>query len=322
MPKISAVMALYNTPFEYLKATVESILNQTLKDFELIIIDDASSADYKTFFEQFEDERIKYFKLDKNSGPGHARNEGIKKALGEYVAIVDSDDIYLPKRFEVQADFLDTNPDISLIGCTFRFSNRKKMSYSPLTHEEITTFMLFNSPLANPAVMFRREEFIKNNHFYPEDINFAEDYELWTNAMFSGIKIANLEDFLMIYTRRKGQLSKERQEKQTEILKRIYKEMFSKLGLNPSEEEINLHFNLSMENFSQIEDKEKISDWFDKIIKHNKSKNIFDEKKLIEKRDEIIIEYQKIKNRLFKLKIGGYNLCLGKNLKPYIEERK
>lgn len=321
MPKISAVMALYNTPVEYLKPTVESILNQSFKDFEFIIIDDASSFEYETFFNGFKDERIKYFKLDKNSGPGHARNEGTKRASGEYIAIVDSDDIYLPKRFEAQSKFLDENPDTSLIGCTFRFSNRKKMSYSPLSHEEITTFMLFNSPLANPAVMIRKDKFIQNNLFYPEDINFAEDYELWTNAMFSGVKIANLEDFLMIYTRRKGQLSRERQEKQTEILKRIYKNMFSKLGLDATEDEINLHYNISLNNFSQIENPETILDWFDKIIEQNKSKNIFDEKSLIKKRDELVENYKKIKNRLFKVKIGGYNLCLSKNFTIYLEER-
>ena len=115
MSKISVVMALYNTPYDYLSATVESILNQTFKDFEFIIIDDASHVGhfgYGEFFEKFNDNRIKYFKLEKNSGPGHARNEGIKKAIGEYVAIVDSDDVYMPQRLELQAKFFDENPKI------------------------------------------------------------------------------------------------------------------------------------------------------------------------------------------------------------------
>lgn len=314
-------MALYNTPYNYLHATVESILNQSLKDFELIIIDDASTIKYKKFFENFNDKRIKYFKLEKNAGPGHARNEGIKKAAGEYVAIVDSDDIYMPKRFELQADFLDKNSDISLLGCTFRFSNKKKLSLMPESNEEIRTFMLFNSPLNNSTIMFRKEVFAQKNLFYSEDINFAEDYELWIKALFSGLKARNLKDFLMIYTRRPGQLSKARKEKQIAILKKIYKKIFSNVGFEASEEDLQLHHNIYLQKFKTVKFPEEISSWFDKIIEHNKKKNFFDEQTLISQKEQALIQYKKIKNRLFKIKIGEYNWCLSKSLKFYIEER-
>ena len=78
--KLSAVMALYNTPYEYLQKTVESILNQSFQDFELIIVDDCSTIEYEEFLSQFNDSRIKYHKLEKNSGPSNARNYGIKIA--------------------------------------------------------------------------------------------------------------------------------------------------------------------------------------------------------------------------------------------------
>lgn len=319
MPKISAVMALYNTPYNYLKATVESLLNQTFKDFELIIIDDASSMEYQEFFAAFKDERIKYSKLEKNAGPGHARNIGIKQALGEYIAICDSDDIYLPKRFELQAKFFDENPEISLISCTFRFSNRNKNSIVPLEDKDIKAFMLFNSPLSNPAIMFRKNVFIENNLFYPEDTNFAEDYELWINAMFCNIKMANLKECLMIYTRRSGQLSKAKQETQIAVLKKLYKKILSKIGIDASLEELDLHYNIYTGNFEQIHSSEIIFDWFDKIIEHNNG--LFEEKKLIEKQKQTLEKYNRIKNRLFKIKIGANNLCLGKNLNLYIEPR-
>ena len=319
MPKISAVMALYNTPYNYLKATVESILSQTFSVFELIVVDDASSIEYEEFFAEFDDERIKYFKLEKNAGPGNARNVGIKKAAGEYVAICDSDDIYLPKRLELQAKFFDENPDISLTGCSFRFSNRTKLSFVPLEDKEIKTFMLFNSPLSNPSIMFRKEVFSKNNLFYPEDTNFAEDYELWINAMFCGVKMANLKDFLMIYTRRQGQLSKAKEETQIAILKKLYKKILAQMGIEPTQEELDLHHNIYAENFGQITSEKEISDWFDKIIEHNK--NLFDEKTLLDKKNDMLEKYRKIKNRLFKIKIGGNNLCLSKNLSLYIEQR-
>lgn len=320
-PKISAVMALYNTPYNYLDKTIQSILNQSFDDFELIIVDDASTIDYKEFFDKFGDERIKYFKLEKNAGPGHARNEGIKKAQGEYIAITDSDDIYMSERFKLQKQFLDNNSDISLIGCTFRFSNRKKNAFVPLDNNSIILFMLFNSPLNNSTIMFRREEFAKKNLYYIEDINFAEDYELWINAMFADVKMANLEDFLMIYTRRPGQLSKTRLMKQIEILKKLYKKIFLNIGLDASQEELNLHYDIYTQKYQHINNAQQISDWFDKIIESNKKLNVFNEKKLFEKKEQTIKNYAKIKNRLFKIKIGNYNLCLNKKLKLYLEER-
>lgn len=318
MPKISAVMPLYNTPFEYLSATVESILSQTFADFELIVIDDASSVEYSEFFEKFNDERIKYFKLEQNAGPGHARNEGIKKATGEYVALVDSDDISLPERFRLQAEFLDQNPEISILGTGFRFSNRKNPAQI-CDDNEIKNFLLFNSPLCNPTVMFRRENMINKNLFFNESINFAEDYKLWIDATFAGLKFANLKEVLLIYTRRAGQLSKEKEEIQVSILKNLYKDIFAKLGFEATQEEIDLHHNIYSENSNQTST-QQISDWFDKIIAKNQAQ-IFDEEKLIEKKNEVIKNYNKIKNRLFKLKIGNYNFCINKNFIPYIEQR-
>lgn len=322
MSKISAVMALYNTPIKYLQKTVESILNQTFKDFELIVIDDASTIEYKELFEQFNDDRIKYFKLEKNAGPGKARNEGIKKAMGEYIAIVDSDDIYLPKRFEIQSKFFDENPEISLTSTTFRFSNRKKAAYIPLEDDEIKTFMLFNSPLCNPSAMFRRKEFLQQNLFYPEDRIFGEDYSLWINAMFAGIKMANLQDLLMIYTRRKGQLSREKQENQINALKKLYRKILEKIRIEATEEDLTLHYNIYAQNFSDIDSSDKITSWFDKIIEHNKKLNLFSEEKLIEKKNLTIKQYERAKNRLFKIKIGNYNFCVSKNFEMYIEKRE
>lgn len=319
-PKISVVMALYNTPYKMLRKTVKSVLNQTFTDFELIIMDDSSTIKYKEFFEKFNDERIKYFKLEKNSGPGKARNIGIKKALGKYIAIADSDDIYKPKRFETQLNFLQNNPEVSLVSCAFKFSNKRKISPVIENDEDIKIALLFNSALSNPAVMFNRKEFLDKNLFYQEDINFAEDYSLWIDAMFSDIKMANLKDVLMIYTRRKNQLSKTKTKHQDLILKNLYTKIFLKIGLNPSEEELDLHHKIYEENFSDVKE-ERILLWFEKIINANKEKNVFKEEKLINLKNQTLEKNKKIKNRLFKMKIGNYNLCLSKKLIISSEKR-
>lgn len=321
MPKISAVMALYDTPLGLLDATVKSILNQTFQDFELIVIDDASSIEFKDFFANLNDGRIKYHKLEKNAGPGHARNEGIKKALGDYIAIVDSDDIYLPERFEVQYNFFENNPEISLISCAFKFSNKNKISEVIAKDEEIKTALLFNSALSNPAVMFRKKPFAENNLFYAEDINFAEDYSLWIDAMFCGLKMANLKEVLMIYTRRKNQLSKSKAEEQSATLKNLYKKIFEKLGLEADNKEIELHFAINNEDFKSIQSKEIIGDWFNKIVEKNKIAKIFNEQKLIQKKESVVNNFSKQNTRCFKLKIAEYNLCLYKPFTIKFEKR-
>lgn len=320
MPKISAIMALYDTPYDYLQKTVESLLNQTFEDFELIIIDDASTVDYKDFFENFHDSRIKYFKLEKNAGPGHARNEGIKKAQGEYVAITDSDDIYMPQRFKVQSEYLDKNQDISLISGAFKQSNNGKISKVAESDQNIKVFMLFNSPFANPLVMLRKNTFVEKNLFYPENINFGEDYQLWIDAMLAGIKMANLKEVLMIYTRRQNQLSKTKSDTQLSILKDLYRYIFKRMNMDVSTSEIELHSNIYEQNFLNVTI-EDLSKWFDKIIESNKKINIFDEEKLNEKKTEALKKLVNIKKRLFKIKMGNYNFCVNKNFKIYFEER-
>ena len=320
IPKISAVMALYNTPYKFFEATIKSILSQTFSNFELIIVDDGSLLEYQDFIEKFDDNRIKYFKLDKNSGPGHARNIGIKKALGEYIAIVDSDDIYMPKRFEFKSDFLDKNPNISLLGGAFRNSNTKKISAVLEKNEEIKVFLLFNSAFHNSATMFRKNVFIEKNLFYSEKINFGEDYELWIDAMFAGIKMANLKEVLMIYIRRKNQLSKTKSEQQIPILKTLYKKIFSHLNIEATQAEIDLHHKIYLNNFTSVSS-DSLSNWFDKIIERNKIIRIFDEQKLIERKNQTIKKLILFKNRIFKLKIGGNNLCVYVPFKITIEKR-
>lgn len=320
MTKISVIMGLYNTPFDYLEACVKSILGQTLKDFELIVIDDGSTIEYADFFKNFNDDRIKYSKLDKNCGPGGARNIGIKQAKGEYIAIVDSDDIYLPNRLELQSQYLDENPNIELLSGEYKQSNNGKISKLPIEHEDIKVFMLFNSPFTSPAVMYRKDAFAKKNLYYPEHIHFGEDYQLWIDAMFADIKMANIKDVVMIYVRRKGQLSKQKGDIQETAIKKLYQSILNKMGLQHTQDELDLHYNIENQRFDSTTI-EEIKNWFDKIIDTNKTSKTFNEQKLVAKKGSVIKTFENLKNRLFRLKIGQYNLCINKPFRIYIEER-
>lgn len=304
MSKVSAVMALYNTPYNLLEATINSILNQTFSDFEFIIVDDKSEIEYEGFLKKFNDARIKYFKLEKNIGPGGARNFGIKQATGEYVAIIDSDDVYFEKRFELQVNFLDKNPDVSILGGSITISTSKRILNLALEDKDVKVSMLFNSPLANPVVMFRRIDLVSRNLFYSEELSFGEDYFLWINSAFEGLKLANLEDGLMVYTRRSNQLSKMKQQNQVEIIKSLYRLMFEKLNWLVSDEEVELHYAIESNRYKEGTKLEEIAAWFDKIIEENKKSRFFDEDILLNKKVQSIQNFQNATQVIFKLKLG------------------
>ena len=116
-PKISVIMSAYNSE-KFISKSIDSILAQTFKNFELIIINDSSIDKTKDIIETYrkKDKRIKIICNRQNLGPAKSRNRALKIAKGEYIAIMDSDDVSLPKRLEVQYHFLENNPDIFLIG--------------------------------------------------------------------------------------------------------------------------------------------------------------------------------------------------------------
>lgn len=320
MPKISVVMSLFNTPVELFKTTVKSILNQTFGDFEFIIVDDSTEENYEEILKSFGDERIKYFKNDVNNGPGPARNTGIRMSQGEFVAIVDSDDVYMPNRFELQLKFFEQHPDISLTAGAFKYSNNGKIPSVLEKDEDIKVYMLFNAPIANPVAMFRRDVFLEKNLFYPNVHKFGEDYDLWLDAMFAGVKMANLKELLMTYTRRSGQLSKAKEDYQIKSLKEIYQKTLTRFGLNPTPEDIELHYNIYAQNFESLTI-EQVRVWFERIIEQNRKINLLDENAIVKFMNQMIEKMQNSHNRLFKIKIGQYNFCLSKKLRPYVEKR-
>lgn len=314
-------MALYNTSFELLENTIKSILSQSFDDFELLIIDDASKYNYKSFLKDFKDNRIKYFKLENNSGPGYARNFGIRQAQGDYVAIVDSDDVYMQDRFKMQSEFLDSNPDIAIISGAFKNSNNGKIVTLTQNDDEIKVDMLFNSPFANPLIMFKREVFAEKILYYPEKMNFAEDYSLWIDAMFRMLKMANLNEILMVYTRHSGQLSRLKKIEQMLIMKNIYKKIFTKFGIEFNDEEIDLHYNISFEKYGGKDFYKKTQNWLSKIVEHNKISQIFNQEVLTHRMQMLELKVYDSTKRLFKIKLGDKNLVLIKPLKIILEQR-
>ena len=215
---VSIIMPTYNTPYKYLSEAIQSILNQTFKDFELIIIDDSSTEyndplDIKRIIN--EDKRIRLISNQRSKGVAGALNTGLDNSCGKYIIRMDSDDISINTRLEEQVDFMEHNHEISILATyakEFGISNRllksEKEDYS------IKTAFMFQSGLVHPTICIRSDILNKYGLRYNENVK-NEDYDLWTQcALIDKIKFATLPKVLLKYRTHKKQVTKT---KSTEI---------------------------------------------------------------------------------------------------------
>lgn len=232
---ISVVMAVYNTKAEYLKEAIDSILTQTYKDFELIIINDGSTnPEVDETVKSYSEKRIRYF-VTKNGGASAARNYGLDKATGKYIAILDSDDIALPERFEKEVKFLEAHPEISVVGSNMEIFNEKgpiRKTEMPLT-PKLLDFLCQNC-LQHSTVMYRRSDVEKYHFRYDLSYKIAQDYDLWVQ-MVKSLKIINLSAVLVKYRLVSGSLSNSKGDMLANEVTKIQKHI---LGYLTSDEEL------------------------------------------------------------------------------------
>lgn len=226
-PKISVIMSSYNRA-HYIKEAIESILNQTYQDFEFIIIDDCSKKETQDVIEQYakNDERIIFLKNEHNMGPSNTRNRGFEIAKGEYIAIVDDDDICLPDKFKKQIEYLDKHPEITMLGTdieTFGYNENIPSWVDLFDVNLISVLINFYNPFCASTLMFRRDFIKKNNIKYDSNLWHAEDYDLYYQILSNGGKITNLPDVLLKYRVHANSLShnKETQKIQNKTVENV-----------------------------------------------------------------------------------------------------
>ncbi len=197
---VTVLMPIYNAE-KYLKDAVYSILNQTHKNFELLIIDDGSSDNSVEIVNSIKDQRIKILKL-KHSGISNALNIGIDNAKGELIFRMDADDISEINRLEVQIDFMKNNNDIDLCGTNMIIidKNNKKIAkkIQPSNNNEIINSIIYNSNIMHPTFCFRKKSILKIKGYRTKFI-YAQDYDLLLRGITNKFKYYNLPDFLLKY---------------------------------------------------------------------------------------------------------------------------
>jgi glycosyltransferase involved in cell wall biosynthesis len=187
--------------------SIESILNQTFDNFELIIIDDGSTDNSRDIVKSYHDNRI--FLLENPHDFIRSLNTGIATARGKYIARMDADDIMLPDRLEIQYRYMEKNPETDVCGCWMEaFGQESYPMKLPVKHEDIQAKMLFHSCLFHPTVMLRMESISKLPSFpniYKQEFIYAEDYKLWTDLAMAGLRFANIPEVLVKYRKSETQ---------------------------------------------------------------------------------------------------------------------
>ena len=211
-PLVSIVMPTYNTPYEYLSESIQSILEQTYRNFELIIIDD-SSTEYNDPNKINElvglDNRIRIISNKCKKGVAGALNTGLDNSNGKYIIRMDSDDISMPMRIEEQIDFMENHPEISILATYAKeFGHSNRILKAEKDDISIKTGFLFQSGLVHPSICIRYDTLVKYNLRYNEDIK-NEDYDLWTRcALIKEIKFATIPKVLLKYRIHQKQVTK------------------------------------------------------------------------------------------------------------------
>lgn len=279
---ISVVMSNFNTDESYLRASIDSILNQTYDNFEFIIVDDCSTNNSVSIIESYDDKRIKLIKNKENMGLTKSLNIALKSATGEFIARMDADDISFPQRFEKQVEFLKLNPEYIACGTAIKIiGGCEEGKIICRTIPDIETFRIYllfgNYPnIAHPTAMFNHSLLKKYNIEYDEKCILAQDYKMWVNCS-KYAPCYNLNEVLLNYRVHDKAVSVKKQQLQKDIAAQIILEQLQPLKISCNDKILDMHRNFMLERKDY---NLKFKKWLKTLISQNKKHKIYNAYKL------------------------------------------
>lgn len=282
MKKVTVLMPVYNVE-KYIEKSIDSILNQTYKNFELIIIDDGSTDKTIEKICKYKDERIILKRNETNKGLPYTRNLGLSMATGEYIAFLDGDDIAHEKRLELQIDLLENNNQIDLVGSNyiaFDDFGKKYKSNLMINPEEIRANFMFRNSLQNSAVTLRRNIVENKKLKYNEKYFTCQDYGFWAEYGNKS-NMYNVKEPLLYYREGHDSVTSKskanRIEERKNILFDIKKKVIFDNGFELYDDEIRIINEVNYDGDSNV-DTNMLKRYYDiclKMKKQNKSRKLF-----------------------------------------------
>lgn len=277
MPLVSVIMPAYNAE-KYIQQAIASVLNQSLTDFELIIIDDGSIDKTAFIVKSFSDARIVFISNERNLGLIYSRNLGVCSAKSSFVAFLDSDDIAFPQRLKTQYDYLMARPDLCAVG-----SWTQPMDENGIYREYIWKYIgdsdflkctLFFRSYITTSAFFIRTSVIRGLMFSAE-YELGEDYDLYNRCVQDHI-IENIQEALIAYRVHAKNTTKIKKIYLEDSLNKISKNLLSKLGVEATSKDLKLHRYLEwLDSDPDPDILEKSKLWLEKILDANKNSGIY-----------------------------------------------
>lgn len=275
---VTVLMSVYNEE-KYIEESINSILAQTYKNFEFIIIDDASTDQTVDLIKKYSDVRIRLIRNAENQGLTRNLNQGLKLAEGKYILRMDADDIALENRLEEQVAFMEKNQQVVLAGAWMQCFGKKYNAMKPLTdNEELKVALLFGTVIMHPTFIIRKSIIDENGIVYNEKLRYAQDYG-FTEAISHYGELANIPQILLKYRIHDEQVTVYKRVEQRMCANVTRCKMLENLNIFFTDEEFEIWARFCMGESAgfDVGDIEKVEKLMQMITKNNSEQKLFDE---------------------------------------------
>ncbi|HYR89104.1 MAG TPA: glycosyltransferase [Terriglobia bacterium] len=233
-PRVTVLMTVYNG-LPYLREAIDSVLNQGFRDYEFLIVDDASTDQSVETIQSYSDGRIRLLKNPKNIGQNASLNKGLAEACGEFIVRLDQDDVCLPGRIERQIAFLSENPQIALVG-TWAYSMDERSRKRSIWKWRVDDFgklvgslLLGRCAILHPSAAYRKQSVVGAGG-YDGSFGIASDYALWIDLILAGERAAVIPQQLIMYRVHRGRQSTTKAHAQWEQMARAHEKFVRTLS--------------------------------------------------------------------------------------------
>jgi glycosyltransferase involved in cell wall biosynthesis len=275
-PTVTVLLPAYNAE-AWIRGAVDSIIDQSLSDFELLVIEDGSIDKTGQILSQYTDARIRLIRHETNRGLIASLNEGLDLAGGSFIARMDADDVAHPKRLERQVAFMRSNPEVGICGTWFVITGEgePKRVCPPTSHEDMAAALFFRSPFGHPTVMMRRSFLEETGLRYRAETRHAEDFDFWVRAR-EKTRFANIAEYLLEYRVHKAQVSNQHGGQQNDMAERVRLQQLALLVPDASEDEQRLHLRTCDSHVFETRARLlETRSWLDRLQAANRMRRVF-----------------------------------------------
>ncbi len=277
-PQVTVLMPAYNGE-KHIAEAIESILSQTLDDFELLIVNDGSTDNSRKIASSYGDHRIRIVDNDENMGIIATLNKGIEASQGAFLARMDADDVSYPTRLEKQVEFMRANPSVGICGSWVKTIGKPiaRVLPKPASHAAIKAGLFFQNQIHHPSAIMRTAWIRRNGLYYDKSFIYLEDWELWQRASHY-FPLANIPEVLVKYRLSGTTISSSRHEQQLKTIRRMCQRNQEDLGMQVNHKSIDIHYALSTRSYpSEHNSLTDIEKWLCEVYAANQHSGMYDE---------------------------------------------